>query len=118
MCPSPPRIPTRAFWVWVRPTGYDADPLRVLRHVADIALAMAIGRGAQILLPVRPRPTAALPDSPFPEVAGLVYFPGDNSFTSDHAALAFSLAAVVWTGSRRLGAVAFLWAAAVCLPWP
>lgn len=106
-----------AFWVWVRPSGYAADPVRALRQVAGILLAMAIGRGAQIVLPDRLRPMQATPDFPFPDLGHLPYIDDGSSIPSDHAALAFSLAAVVWIGSRRLGAVAFLWAAVgVCLP--
>ena len=104
-------------WFWVRPAGYAADPLRVLRQIAGVMLAMAIGRGAQILLPDRPRPIQAMPDYPFPELGHLAFIADISSMPSDHAALAFSLAAVVWSGSRWLGAIAFLWAAlGACLP--
>jgi undecaprenyl-diphosphatase len=34
-----------------------------------------------------------------------------NSFPSDHAALFFALATLIWISHRRLGAFAFLWAA-------
>lgn len=105
------------FWVWVRPAGYSADPVRVLRQVAGVLLAMAVGRGAQILLPDRPRPMQAAQDFPFPDLGHLPFLDDGSSMPSDHAALAFSLAAVVWAGSRRLGVVAFFWAAfGVCLP--
>lgn len=106
-----------AFWVWVRPSGYAADPTRVLRQIAGVLLAMAIGRGAQMALPDRPRPMQATPDFPFPELGHLAFIDDGSSMPSDHAALAFSLAVVVWTSSRRLGTVALVWAAVgVCLP--
>jgi undecaprenyl-diphosphatase len=107
-----------AFWIWMRPAGYAADPVRVLRQIAGVLLAMTVARGAQVLLPDRPRPMQATPDFPFPELGHLLPINDGGSMPSDHAALAFSLAAVTWAaGSRRLGAVAFFWAAlVVCLP--
>lgn len=106
-----------ACWVWVRPAGYAADPVRVLRQIAGVLLAMAVGRGAQVLLPARPRPMQEMPDFPFPELGQLPFIDDGSSMPSDHAALAFSLAAVAWSGSRRCGAIALFWAAfGVCLP--
>ncbi len=57
----------------MRPSGYAADPVRALRQVAGILLAMAIGRGAQIVLPDRLRPMQATPDFPFPDLGHLPY---------------------------------------------
>lgn len=106
-----------AFWVWARPQGFAADPVRALRQIGGVVLAMAIGRGAQIALPERPRPMQSLPDFPFPELGHLPWIADGSSMPSDHAALAFALATVAWFGSRRLGAAAFLWAAlVVCMP--
>lgn len=106
-----------AFWVWARPAGYAADPLRTLRQIAGVGLAMAVGRGAQILLPERPRPMQAMPDYPFPDLGHLPVINDGSAMPSDHAALSFALAAVVWSASRRWGALALLWAAAVtCFP--
>ena len=106
-----------AFWVWARPQGFAADPVRTLRQIGGVMLAMAIGRGAQIVLPERPRPMQSMPDFPFPGLGHLPWIADGSSMPSDHAALAFALATVAWFGSRRLGAAAFLWAAlVVCMP--
>lgn len=101
-----------ALHAWLRPeTGYRADPLRALRSIGGVVLAMAISRVAQDLLPARPRPRLALPDFPFPPLGHLSALADWSSMPSDHAALAFALAAVAWTGSRGLGLVAGVWAA-------
>lgn len=106
-----------AFWVWARPQGFAADPVRTLRQIGGVMLAMAVGRGAQVVLPERPRPMQSLPDFPFPELGHLPWIADGSSMPSDHAALALALAMVAWFGSRRLGAVAFFWAAlVVCMP--
>lgn len=112
-------VPTLlAMRAWVHPrTGCRADPLRALRGAAGVIAALALARAAQELLPARPRPRAVLPEFPFPPLGHLDDLADWSSMPSDTAALTFALATVAWASSRRLGAVAFAWAAVVaCLP--
>lgn len=107
-----------ALYVWLRPgSGYRDAPVPALRGAVGVALALAIGRAAQELLPARSRPYVALPDFPFPPLGYLYDLSDWSSMPSDSAALAFALVAVVWAASWRLGLVAAVWSVlAVCLP--
>lgn len=112
-------VPTLlAVYAWLHPdTGCRADPVRAVRGAAGVILTLVLARAAQNLLPARPRPRVAMPDFPFPPL-GRAYDPADwSSMPSDTAALAFALVAVAWASSRRLGAVALVWAVFMaCLP--
>jgi membrane-associated phospholipid phosphatase len=112
------------FWaLWLCPSTADA-PLRrmetrqfVLRAIAGGLAAVAAGRLAQKLLPIRLRPMhdAAL---------GLVFpingspddlLAGWSSFPSDHAVIIASFVTAIWFRSRWLGAASALWAVFVIL---
>ena len=89
---------------------------RLLIGIAASACAGFLSWVLQLGLPVHPHPlhTEALgfvmPAGVAPET--LTHF---NSFPSDHGAVFFGLAVVVWRNSPRLGLAAFAWAAIVDL---
>ncbi|HXR78051.1 MAG TPA: phosphatase PAP2 family protein [Bryobacteraceae bacterium] len=104
-------------YLWFREKA-DSRPIRA-RMIAEIigaALAGPISRGLQLILRFHPRP---LHD---PSMAFHVPYGVDpeilnhwSSFPSDHAAVYFGLATVIWLHSRWLGAAAWVWAALLCV---
>jgi undecaprenyl-diphosphatase len=87
---------------------------RLLGGFAAAACAGVLSRGLQLALPTHPRPlhTAAL-SFVMPagvEPATLNHF---NSFPSDHGAVFFALAIVIWRTKPWLGASALAWAVIV-----
>jgi membrane-associated phospholipid phosphatase len=87
---------------------------RLLAGIAAAACAGFLSRGLQLVLPTHPRPLRAealgfvMPAGIAPET--LNHF---NSFPSDHSAVFFGLAIVVWSNRPRLGLAAFARAAIV-----
>jgi membrane-associated phospholipid phosphatase len=81
---------------------------------AVASLAGVISRAMQLVLPTHLRPLHeprldfVLPFGVEPDT--LNHF---NSFPSDHGAVYFALAMVIWRTSPKVGAAAFLWAAVV-----
>ena len=84
---------------------------RLLVGTAAAALAGAVSRLLQLILPTHLRPLHqsqldfVLPFGVEPEA--LNHF---NAFPSDHGAVYFALCAVIWRARPGLGAAAFLWA--------
>jgi membrane-associated phospholipid phosphatase len=80
------------------------------------ALAGLVSRVMQLVLPTHPRPLHLTAIDFVPPIGvepeALNHF---NSFPSDHAAVFFALAAVIWRARPGLGVAAFLWAAAINL---
>jgi undecaprenyl-diphosphatase len=81
---------------------------------AVASMAGVLSRGLQLLLPTHLRPlhqaqlNFVLPFGVEPDT--LNHF---NSFPSDHGAVYFALAAVIWRAWPKAGSVAFLWAAVI-----
>jgi undecaprenyl-diphosphatase len=104
-------------YVWLGPEGrLNGRAEGAVRGVLGLVLALGVDHAIQVFVR-RLRPRFALPDLGWPpfdmDWSNLV----SNAFPSDHAVLAFALAAIVWGASRRLGLVALAWAAfGVCLP--
>lgn len=105
-------VPTiLAVYAWLHPDrGCRADPVRAVRGAAGVVLALAIARGAQEVLPERPRPRDALPEFAFPSLGHLHDLSDVSSMPSDTAALIFALAAVAWAFSWRFGVASVAWA--------
>ncbi|HEY8610729.1 MAG TPA: phosphatase PAP2 family protein [Roseomonas sp.] len=101
------------WWSWERPSA-KLPVLMIVRTLAGSLLAVAVGRGMQNFLPVRPRPL----HDPAVTEAGLKLahdLPADilrnmSSFPSDHAVLAFAIATAVFLAHRGVGIFAFGWA--------
>lgn len=97
--------------------GILSSPEVVVRGTFAIGLALAAGRLAQEVLPMRQRPRFAHPDLVFAPTSYGVTLDDWSSMPSDHAMLVAAIVAVVWAGGRGAGALAALWGiAAVCLP--
>ncbi len=81
--------------------------------VASLAIG-ALSRGLQLVLHVHARPLLSDLHLPFPiyaaETAKLNSW---NSFPSDHSMLFFALSAGLFTVSRRVGTLAFIWSLVV-----
>jgi undecaprenyl-diphosphatase len=93
----------------------------LIKAAVGVLAAMLASRLLQNLLPHRPRPiNANLPGFRLPAGTNPEQFTSLtdwSSLPSDHAVVAFALAAAIWTRGRLLGAFAFAWAAVViCLP--
>lgn len=103
-------------YLWFREkAGARPTQARMIAEIIGAALAGPISRGLQLILKFHPRP---LHD---PSRAFHVPFGVDpailnhwSSFPSDHAAVYFGLATVIWLHSRRLGVAAWLWATLLC----
>ena len=101
------------WYLWFATNDTDTRA-RLLAGIAAAACAGFLSRVLQLVLPTHPRPlhTEALgfvmPAGVAPET--LNHF---NSFPSDHGAVFFGLAIVVWSNRPRLGLAAFAWAAIV-----
>ena len=89
---------------------------RLLVGTVAASLAGVVSRVMQLLLPTHLRPLHqsqldfVLPFGVEPDA--LNHF---NSFPSDHGAVFFALAAVIWSARPRLGIAAFIWAAVIDL---
>ena len=112
-------IPFCAFlwWVWFRERP--AARRFVVRALLGVVVAIALGRGLQLLLPMRLRP---MHDPRFHFTIPADIEPDDtlvgwSSFPSDHAIVicAFATAVLLW--SRPLGVLAWLWALVIVI-WP
>jgi membrane-associated phospholipid phosphatase len=110
------------WWIWFSKKcpprlGAEGNRMLVVRSIIGGLVATGLGRCLQQLMPQRPRPVhepglgLQLPYGVKPET-----LMGWGSFPSDHAVLFFALATAIWLWSRAWGAVAFLWALAVCMP--
>ncbi|TPG48392.1 phosphatase PAP2 family protein [Roseomonas nepalensis] len=104
------------WWLWERDAS-DRSPLLVARTLAGTLVAVALARGMQNFLPMRPRPLhdAALAGRGFrlAEDIPATILEGWSSFPSDHAVLAFAMATAVFLAHRGLGAFALFWALVV-----
>jgi undecaprenyl-diphosphatase len=104
-------------YLWFREQGHSHSAREhIVAEFIGAAVAGPISRGLQLILNFHPRP---LHD---PSLAFRVPFGVDpaalnhwSSFPSDHAAVYFALATVIWLDSRRLGVAAWIWAALFCL---
>jgi undecaprenyl-diphosphatase len=94
----------------------DGDETRAARRMillgfAGTVLALVIARTLEVVGRFRWRPLN-YPDMfyvPFGmDVSGNSFFRNDNCFPSDHAALFFGLATILWCLRRRLGIIAYL----------
>lgn len=94
-------------WASDRPRGREAIGVGLTAAIFSLLLSRLIQNfGLQ-----RPRPLhAGLEGFRLPYGVDHSTLTGWSSFPSDHAALAFALAAAVWIGWRRLGLACFLWA--------
>jgi undecaprenyl-diphosphatase len=108
------------WWAWFRMERGDAADRRSYLIAALVTGVVAV-LAARLLahsLPFRERPVYAdgfhfVP----PYGSGTVDLEDWSAFPSDHAVLFFALATGLWFSSRRLGAVAFLYATfGICLP--
>lgn len=103
------------WWFWFKDNeNQRSTRLLVVQILAGALVAIAVGRAAQILLPLRLRPIYD------PNLDFVVPFGVDtekllewSSFPSDHAVLFFALAAGLWRIYRPLGIFAVLWCASV-----
>ncbi|MFC5721620.1 phosphatase PAP2 family protein [Streptomyces gamaensis] len=95
---------------WWRARGADAAVMaRVLAAPVVVGVVYAADMALKSLVR-EPRPCRALPHSFTLESCPA---PGDWSFPSNHAVIAFSVATVLWFAHRRIGAVAALAALAM-----
>jgi undecaprenyl-diphosphatase len=105
-------------YLWFRDESHSRSAREhMLAEFTGAALAGPISRGLQLVLKFHPRP---LHD---PSGAFRVPFDVDpgilnhwSSFPSDHAAVYFGLATVIWMHSRPLGVAAWIWSALFCFP--
>lgn len=104
---------------WFHRDGNESNRRKVLLRVLIGAIvAMALTRGLAMLLPFRARPFSN-PDLTLAIPAGMQLSILDewSSLPSDHAGLAFALAAGILLIHRRFGIVALLYSAiAICFP--
>lgn len=105
-------------FVWLRPDGWiRGREAFVVRSLAGICLALALGFALHDSLPPRPRPRLAMPAFPFPDLGAIPDLGDYSAFPSDHAVLVAALSATVSARSRPLGLLAAAWSAfAVCFP--
>jgi membrane-associated phospholipid phosphatase len=89
----------------------DNSRIRLLKGGVGVLLAGLLSRALQFVLAFHYRPLYNS-DLRLPWPIGVA--PGTlnhwNSFPSDHAALFFALATLIWVGDRRLGVFAYAWA--------
>jgi undecaprenyl-diphosphatase len=106
-------------YCWFRRLGpeYVLERQYLLQEVLGALLAGAVSRGMQLVCKFHPRP---LHDPSLHFHAPIGLDPNTlnhwSSFPSDHAAVFFALALVITLHSRRLGIVAWIWAAAALVP--
>jgi undecaprenyl-diphosphatase len=108
-----------AIWIWsgrdqAQNQGRRTMVVLVLGVVCTLATTIII----QNLVPHRPRP---IYDPALGLTIPIGLPPGIlkdwSSFPSDHASISFAMATAIWLHSRRLGALALIWAAlVVCAP--
>jgi undecaprenyl-diphosphatase len=112
-----------AIWLWSgrdQGDGHGPNPGRrtMVVLVMGVVCTLATTIIVQNLVPNRPRPI-------YDPALGLTIAIGLpvgilrdwSSFPSDHASLSFAMATAIWLHSRRLGALALIWAAlAACAP--
>ena len=105
-------------WLWFKPHPRQAERREVLAETLVMSIvALFIARSMALVLPFRERPLAhlelALSVPPSVETGLRTW----SSFPSDHAVLAFALAASLFRVSPRIGLwAAFHAAAFICLP--
>ena len=105
-------------WLWFRSDKEQAKTrARLIGIIATCIVATALPRALSFVLPFRERPFAraelglALPPDFLPDMRTWSAFP------SDHAVLGFAMATGIWLISRRLGVLAYIYAAlAICAP--
>lgn len=106
-------------WAWSsRPRSAAIDQPLVTTIVIGALAAIAVGRLAQLLLPMRLRPMHD-PDINFVLPYGTSTQPLDgwSSFPSDHAVYFAALAMGIYIFDKRLGILAAIWGlVVVCLP--
>jgi undecaprenyl-diphosphatase len=92
----------------------NASRARLLAATLTAALAGAMSRGLQLVLPSHLRPLHT------PELGFVLPYDVDpntlnhfNSFPSDHGVVFFGLAAIIYRLSSRLGVAAFVWAVVI-----
>jgi undecaprenyl-diphosphatase len=107
------------WWCWFRKADAERETERrnLVSELSGVTVAGLLSRGIQLIMHYHPRP---LHD---PTLSFSIPFGVDpallnhwSSFPSDHAAVYFGLALVIWQHSRRLGIAAFFWAAVTVLP--
>lgn len=104
--------------MWFRKSdAVEGDRERIMRGILATIVAIAVTQVLNLGLPLRLRPRFE-PGLDF--VATFGNFPsamGKTSFPSDHAAMFFALATMMWLKWRRLGLIAYLYTlVVVCLP--
>ena len=105
------------WYAWFRATPGEASEQRAARQNHLVAvLAGAIGtvllsRLLQLVLHLHQRPILAGLGLAFPDFIDRSSVNPWNSFPSDHSMLFFALATGLWQVERRLGAIAYFWAA-------
>jgi undecaprenyl-diphosphatase len=107
------------WWVWLKDTGRLINQdMFAIKTIIGACLAVIIGRFAQNLLPMRPRPIHN-PEVGYSVVEGIFESSLESwsSFPSDHAVLFFAIATAVWIKSRPAGLFLFFWSLfVICLP--
>lgn len=106
------------WWAWDRNTPRrEKDREYVLAGLLLATLSVAVARTLALLLPFRQRPRAAIPGFRVPiggEGYPLIHW---SAFLSDHAAMYFALATILFLISRRIGLLAYGQATfVVCIP--
>jgi undecaprenyl-diphosphatase len=98
------------YWLWFLPSDdIDRDRIRILRGLAGTLIGIAVTLSLDHFLPNRPRPLNE-PALGFVMPFGTYDTPvADNSFPSDHGAMFFAVATIVWLRSRSWGIVAYIY---------
>ncbi len=105
-------------WAWARTEATREDREILVFSFLPIAFSLLVARGLALILPFRPRPlnNPLLHFQPIHLADPKFWIPW-SSFPSDHAALFFCLATVLWMVSRRLGSLAAAYVLlAICFP--
>ena len=98
-------------WLWFRPSAEEKYRPILFAGFLSAFVTLVITRAVQNLGPHRPRPAL---EGSFHFTIPSGGMPNDwSSFPSDTSGLAFALAFTIWLCSRRLGLLAFFWAAVV-----
>lgn len=98
------------WWAWARSQSPSEDREVLVFSFLPITLGVLLARGAALVLPFRVRPV----NNPWLHFQAIhstdpSWWMPWSSFPSDHAALFFGMAAVLWMVSRRLGVLATIY---------